>query len=146
MSEKTPQSFANHARLVPLYHFVALPILLINLTWSAYRAVTAFSTETAIDALVAIALVIVGLFARVFALWAQDRVIRLEERLRMEQLLPDDLKGRIGDFETDQLVALRFASDDELAELARKVLEDDIADRKSIKQLITVWRADYQRV
>ena len=92
------------------------------------------------------ALILLGFFARVFALGAQDRVIRLEERLRMHGLLPDDLKPRINDFTMDQLAALRFASDDELPALARQVIDDSIGDRKTIKQMVVSWRADYQRL
>ena len=107
---------------------------------------TGFSFETAWAAVVAVALILIGFFARVFALGAQDRVIRLEERLRMHGLLPDDLKPRINDFTMDQLAALRFASDDELPALARKVVDDSIGDRKTIKQMVVSWRADYQRL
>lgn len=147
MAEKTPQTLANHAKVVPLFHYVTLPVLLINLIWSGYQVfVQSFSVVSLIAFAVAVAIMLTAFFARVFALKAQDRVIRLEERLRMQGLLPDDLKGRINDYTTDQLVALRFASDAELATLARKVLDDGIADRKSIKEKIETWRPDYQRV
>ncbi len=146
MADQTPQSFASHAKLVPVYHFVALPILLVNLLWSLYQVATMPSVQTGFGVLVAFALVVVGLFARVFALGAQDRVIRLEERLRMERLFPEDLKARIQEFETPQLIALRFASDDELEGLARKVLDDGIVDLKTIKQMVTTWKADHQRL
>ncbi len=73
-------------------------------------------------------------------------MIRLEERLRMEEVLPEDLKGRIGEFTTEQLIALRFASDEELPELARRVLDEGISDRKDIKKAVTSWRADHQRI
>jgi hypothetical protein len=79
------------------------------------------------------------------ALKVQDRVIRLEERLRYQRLLPADLQPRIDDFTVNQLVSLRFASDAELPALARKVLDDKIDDRKTIKQMIKVWRPDYLR-
>ena len=131
---------------MPLFHFVALPILLLNVIWSLVRAATDFSADTAIGIVVAFALLIVAFFARVFALGAQDRVIRLEERLRMQHLLPDDLKPRINDFTTNQMIALRFASDAELPDLARKVLDENIGERKAVKQLIKTWRADYQRL
>ncbi len=85
------------------------------------------------------------LFARLFALSVQDRVIRLEERLRCERLLPPDLQPRIVEFEPAQLVALRFASDAELPGLARKVLDEKLKDRKAIKQLMKTWRPDYLR-
>ena len=95
MAEKMPQTFANHTKLVPLFHYVALPILSINVILAIYRMAMGFSFETAWGAVVALALILLGFFARVFALGAQDRVIRLEERLRMHGLLPDDLKPRI---------------------------------------------------
>jgi hypothetical protein len=72
-------------------------------------------------------------------------VIRLEERLRMRSLLPADLQPRINDFTVQQLVALRFASDDELPGLARKVIDGKIEDQKAIKRMVTNWRADCQR-
>ncbi len=146
MAEQTLQTFKSHTKNVPLFHFVALPILLLNVIWSLVRAATDFSADTAIGIVVAFALLIVAFFARVFALGAQDRVIRLEERLRMQHLLPDDLKPRINDFTTNQMIALRFASDAELPDLARKVLDENIGERKAIKQLIKTWRADYQRL
>ncbi len=80
-----------------------------------------------------------------FALTVQDRVIRLEERLRFERLLPEDLKARIPEFTVAQLVSLRFASDAELPALARKVLSDNLTDRKTIKKLVQNWRADHLR-
>ena len=146
MAEQTLQTFKNHTKNVPLFHFVALPILLLNVIWSLVRAATDFSADTAIGIVVAFALLIVAFFARVFALGAQDRVVRLEERLRMQHLLPDDLKPRINDFTTNQMIALRFASDAELPDLARKVLDENIGERKAVKQLIKTWRADYQRL
>ena len=134
MAEKMPQTFANHTKLVPLFHYVALPILSINVILAIYRMAMGFSFETAWGAVVALALILLGFFARVFALGAQDRVIRLEERLRMHGLLPDDLKPSINDFTMNQLAALRFASDDDLPALARQVIDDSIGDRKTIKQ------------
>jgi len=146
MAEKQPQTRENHAKFVPLFHYVAFPILVVNLLWSLYRVVTGVSIDTTIAAAVAFSLVLLALFARTFALGAQDRVIRLEERLRMQGLMPDELKPRINEFTTDQLVALRFASDEELPGLGRKVLDEGIGDRKTIKEMIVSWRADYQRL
>jgi hypothetical protein len=85
------------------------------------------------------------LSARLAALAVQDRVIRLEERLRYARLLPEDLKARMGDFTTAQIVSLRFASDAELPALARKVLSENLQDRKQIKQMVQNWRPDYLR-
>ena len=140
-----PQSFKNHARIVPLFHGVAFPILVLNLGWTAYRAFTRPSWDTAIAALVGVSLVLMFFFARIFALTVQDRVIRLEMRLRMRELLPPDLAARIPEFTTAQLVALRFASDAELPALARRVLDERLTDRKAIKQMITTWEADHLR-
>jgi hypothetical protein len=95
--------------------------------------------------LLAAALVVLVFYARLFPLAVQDRLIRLEERLRSERLLPADLRPRIGEFSADQLVALRFASDVELPVLARKVLDEKLTDRKAIKKLIKNWKPDYQR-
>ena len=146
MAEKQQQTRENHAKFVPLFHYVAFPILVVNLFWALYRGVTGVSIDTAIAAALAFSLVVLALFARTFALGAQDRVIRLEERLRMHGLMPDELKPRIDEFTTDQLVALRFASDEELPGLAQKVLDEGIGDRKTIKEMIVTWRADYQRL
>lgn len=145
MTEPNTQTFKNHAKLVPLYHGVAMPILLVNFLWTAYRAFTRPSWETALAALVAVALCILIVFARGFALTVQDRVIRLEMRLRMRELLPADLVPRIPEFTVGQLVALRFASDRELPALARRVLDERLQDRKAIKQMIQEWQADHLR-
>ncbi len=93
----------------------------------------------------AVALVLVALYSRMFALTVQDRVIRLEMTLRLEKLLPADLKPRIGELTVNQFASLRFASDAELPALARKVLDEKLDDRKAIKQLIKEWRADELR-
>lgn len=141
-----PQSYANHTRMVPLYHYLGSILLLVLLVWTGWRLVKAPSVDSAM-ALVLFVVVTLGYFyARLFALAAQDRVIRLEERLRMERLFGGDLKARITDFTTEQLIGLRFASDEELPGLARRVLDEGIADRKTIKQAVKSWRADHQRV
>ena len=142
----TEQNFANHAKYVPAFHFFVLPVLLLNLGWSVYRWKTSlWSLEGAIWVLTSVAILLGFLLTRMFALSVQDRVIRLEERLRCERLLPQDLQARILEFEPGQLVSLRFASDAELPALARKVLDEKMKDRKAIKQQITNWRADYLR-
>ncbi|MEW5982080.1 MAG: DUF6526 family protein [Acidobacteriota bacterium] len=145
MADRAPQSYANHARLVPAYHFVAFPLFAINLLYWVYVTVTRFSWGNLIGLGTATALVILFFVARVMALTVQDRVIRLEERLRMRELLPADLNSRINDFTVEQLVGLRFAGDEELPALARRVLDEKLTDRKVIKQLVRNWRADHQR-
>jgi hypothetical protein len=140
------QSFSNHGKFFPLFHFFVVPVMVINLFWSIYRLiVNGISWEGCERVLLALGLAIGFLTARVMALKVQDRVIRLEERLRHERLLPADLKPRIGEFAVEQLVSLRFASDAELPALARKVLDEKMMERKAIKQLVKAWRPDYLR-
>ena len=140
------QNFANHARIVPPFHYVALPILLVNFLWAVRGLFGGITFDASLHVLVAVALIIVALFARLFALGAQDRVIRLEMRLRMLELLPEDRQGRINDFTPTQMVGLRFAGDAELPELARKVLDENITKMTPIKKMITDWQGDYFRV
>lgn len=140
------QSFANHGRIVPAFHLFALPVLGLNFFWSCFRVWRShFSADSIEGVLVAAALIVAILCARMFVLSVQDRVIRLEERLRFVRLLPEDLKPRIEEFTIDQLVSLRFASDAELPALARKVLSENLQDRKQIKQMVQNWKADYLR-
>jgi hypothetical protein len=141
-----PQTYANHARYVFLYHAIAFPIFVLNLGWAIREAVRTPSFDEILDVLVAVALVLLFFYARLFALTAQDRVIRLEERARLARLLPPDLHPRIEEFTRGQLVALRFASDAELPDLARRVLTEGIRDQKAIKQAIRDWRPDHLRV
>jgi Family of unknown function (DUF6526) len=143
----TEQNFANHRRVLPPFHFFVIPVMLINFFWSIYRwwKVSRFSLDGFEALLVAAALAVGFLTARLMALRVQDRVIRLEERLRYERLLPTDLKSRIGEFTVGQMAALRFASDAELPALARRVLDDKIAERKTIKEMVKNWKPDYLR-
>ena len=139
------QNFENHTKFVPGFVFGVLVIFAVNLVASVVRLVRFPGVDSAINMLTAVGLVLCGIYARRFALVVQDRVIRLEMRLRMERLLPADLRGRIGEFGVDQLVSLRFAGDAELPELARKVLDGKIEDRKAIKQMVRDWQPDWLR-
>jgi hypothetical protein len=140
-----PQSFENHAKIVPAYHFFTFLLLVINLAWQLYRVVTGFSLDTLVSLVLAVAVIMVMFWGRIFALGVQDRVIRLEERLRLAALAPD-LTPRLDELTTNQIVALRFASDEELPALARKVLDEKLDDRKAIKQMVRNWRPDHARV
>ena len=140
-----PQNFANHRRFIPLYHFVTFGILVVNFIWAVYKAVRAFSFDTALGVVVAFALLSIFYFARTFALTVQDRVIRAEMRLRLAKILPPDLAARVEELDRDQLIALRFASDAEMADLMREVLTNQIRDRDEIKKRIKDWQADYFR-
>lgn len=146
MADKTPQSYQNHARFVPAFHFVTFSILTVNVLWTAYRLIRWPSLDAGMAVLVAAALVLLCWYARVFPLTAQDRVIRLEERLRLARLLPADQQSRIDELRPRQLIALRFASDEELPGLAQRVLAGELTDPKAIKQAVRNWRADHLRV
>src|SRR5258706_8754039 len=140
------QSFANHGKVFPPFHFFVVPVMTINLIWSLYQLkVMGFSWDGLERVLLALGLALGFLSVRAMALKVQDRVIRLEERLRYERMLPAELKPRIGEFTVDQLVALRFACDTELPALARTVLDDKVRERKAIKQMVKTWKPDYLR-
>jgi hypothetical protein len=140
------QNFANHGKFFPPFHFFVVPVMAINFIWATYHwTVTGFSPAGFEQALLAAALLVGFGTVRRMALTVQDRVIRLEERLRYERVLPADLKARIGEFTVSQFVALRFASDAELPALARKVLDDKIDKRKAIKLMVKAWKPDYLR-
>ena len=145
MAQKSPQTFENHARIVPAYHYVAFPLFAINFFFALYKVVTEFSWANLVVFGTSIALVLLFFVARVMVLTVQDRVIRLEETLRMRALLPADLQARIADLTVRQMVALRFASDGELPDLVRQVLDGKIEDQKAIKKMVRQWRADFQR-
>jgi hypothetical protein len=145
MAQPSPQTFENHARILPAYHYVAFPLFAVNFFFALYQVVTDFSWAGLVAFGLAVALILLFFLARVMALTVQDRVIRLEETLRMRALLPPDLQARMGEFTLKQIVALRFASDGELPDLARQVLDGKIQDQKAIKKMIRQWRADYQR-
>ncbi len=140
------QNFANHGRFVPLFHFFAVPVLIINFGIQVYWWIKlGFFSLHFFPVLVAAALFLGALYGRMFALAVQDRVIRLEERLRYERVLQADLQARTGELTIGQIVSLRFAGDAELPVLMRKVLDEKLQERKAIKQLIKCWRPDYQR-
>jgi dolichyl-phosphate-mannose--protein O-mannosyl transferase len=139
------QNFENHAKFVPGFHVGVLGIFAINLVWSIYRVIHAFSGESVIALLLAIAFILLAFYSRIFALTVQDRVIRLEMALRMQQLFPAEFRPRIPEFSVNQLVALRFASDAELPVLAKKVLDEKLNDRKAIKKMVREWQPDFLR-
>ena len=140
------QNFENHSKFVPAFHFFVIPVATINFGWQIYRwRAGGFSLGGFESILLAAALLIGFIYARLFALRVQDRVIRLEERLRCQRLLSADLQLRIAEFMAGQLVALRFASDAELPGLARKVLDEKLTERKAIKKLVKNWKPDYLR-
>ncbi len=151
MADQAPQNFSNHTKLVPLFHFVLLPLLFVNLLWRGYRVYLVINdshgrAQPLLDLLVAFILIGLALAARIFALQAQDRVIRLEEKLRWKEVLSPDLAKRFSEVGRSQIIALRFAPDDELPGLAARVLAGELSEPKAIKQAIKNWRPDYHRV
>lgn len=145
MAQKKAQNFDNHTRVVPPFHMFALPVFMINLIWRLVQLKDGINFASIMNVLLAAAFVVAVLYARLFALTVQDRVIRLEMRLRLERLLPPDLRSRIPEFTVPQLISLRFAADDELPALARQVLDEKLNDRKTIKRRVKNWQADFLR-
>ena len=146
LGERKPQTYANHARFVPLFHFVTFGLLVLNVLYRIYAVVRGFSWHELIDLLLAIALVLFAWSVRTFDTRLQDRIIRLEMRLRLLQVLPEELRPRIGELRVGQLIALRFAPDHELPELVREVLDGRLKRGSEIKQRIQTWEPDYFRV
>lgn len=139
------QSYRQHIRWLPLFHFFVMPALGVNVVMAASGLIQSPGFWTLWSVVFAIALLGLGFLSRIQALTVQDRVIRLEMRLKMRQLLPPDLQPRINDLTHRQLVALRFASDDELADLVREVLAGKLASAKEIKMRVKHWQADWLR-
>ncbi len=143
----TEQSFENHSRYVPGYHYVALPILIINVFVAGFAAAQNGMTKMSIwNFVVALALVLLAWQTRSMPLTAQNRVIRLEERMRLREKLPPHLRERAEEIRHQQLVGLRFASDEEVGELAEKCLNGELKTSKEIKRAIKTWRPDHLRV
>ena len=145
MGERVPQTLANHVRFDPMYHYSTLPLAVFLLVWSIAHLVR-HPTHEAIAWVVAAVVIflLVGL-VRSYALKVQDRVIRLEERLRLSALLPEPWRARISELSEQQLIALRFAADEEIPSLVEKTIRENL-DPKAIKKAINNWRPDYWRV
>jgi len=139
------QTYKKHARWLPLFHFFVMPVLLVNVILAVSGLVRLPGLATLWNVVFAIGLLGLGFLSRIQALTVQDRVIRLEMRLRLRQLLPPDLQPRINDLTYRQLVALRFASDQELPELVKEVLAGRLASSKEIKMRVKNWQADWLR-
>jgi hypothetical protein len=137
------QNFSNHARL-PRAHGAVLLVLFVNILWSLYRLSGGMSGDAVMAVVLAVTLFAMAWFLRRQVLTVQDRVIRLECRLRMRQVLPQDLATRAAALSVRQLVAIRFASDEELPELVQDVLHRKLTP-KQIKQAIRQWQADHLR-
>ena len=145
MSEVSPQSLSNHTRYDPVFHFFILPVFSLLLLASIVHLVMRPGLHSALLVVVAIALSAVIFKVRLYPIKVQDRVIRLEERLRLATLLDPALRPRIAEFTESQLIALRFASDAELPALAARALNEKLA-APEIKKAIRQWCPDNWRV
>ena len=139
------QSYQKHARWLPGFHFFAIPVLLVNVLNEMRHLWMDPTRHFAFQVIVAAALLTAAFLSRVQALTVQDRVIRLEMRLRLRGILPADLQPNIETLTHGQLVAMRFASDAEMAELVRDVLAGKLSTSKDIKTRIKSWQADLLR-
>ena len=145
MSKPEAQSLKNHGRLDPPYHFVSFAVLLVNLGIAIAFALKHLNLYTAWLVVLSVAIFIPFFKLRLYPLKVQDRVIRLEERLRLQSLAPEEWHSQLYRLSEDQLVALRFAADEEVVALAKETLEKNLT-RKQIKERIKDWRPDYWRV
>jgi len=145
MPEKYPQTLANHPKTDPLFHYFVMPLSFLNWIYAAYNLITYRQLPFVWGLVMASFMIGVVFLVRVYPLKVQNRLIRLEERLRLQALLPPDVNARAQSLTELQLVALRFASDAELAGLVEKTLAEKLP-AKEIKKLIQNWRGDYYRV
>jgi Family of unknown function (DUF6526) len=145
MPQTKRQDYANHVKWDPLFHFILQPLFLINLVIAIVQLFRHPGLGTGWNVFLAIALILLALKARLYALRVQDRVIRLEERLRLLALMPEASRSRVEELTVGQLIGLRFASDAEVPMLVEQALSTGMKGRE-IKKSIRVWRADYFRV
>jgi len=140
------QNYSNHRRYFALYHFVLQPLLVANVIVQALRLYKSPGAYQAWMVVFAIAVILLSLTARIMALKVQNRLVRLEERLRLEKILPPQDQALISKLRTGQLIALRFASDEEVPDLVRKTVAGEFNTNTEIKKAIKTWRPDYLRV
>ncbi len=145
MAAQAPQNLANHTKYDPPFHFFMIPVLVGTVVLALWGVATNPRFDTGWTLVLSLAWLVAGFKIRLYALGVQDRVIRLEERLRMMTVLPEPLRARIGDLTASQMVALRFASDAELPGLVEKALAENLPNAE-IKKAIETWRPDYQRI
>ncbi len=145
MSKTSNQNLKNHARLDPPFHIVLALVIVVNLAYSVVHLVRHMSWRSGWFVVLSAAAIIVWIRIRTYPLKVQDRVIRLEERLRLQALAPAEWHSQIYRLSEDQLIGLRFAGDDEVVALAKQALEENL-NRKQIKERIRSWRPDEWRV
>ncbi len=143
--EKT-QNYQNHTRWYPFVHFIISPLLAINLIWAIVCVVMEFDWFRVQYLLLSLIAILMSFAARLQPLKAQDRIIRLEERLRYREVLSPELAASATNFRASQMIALRFASDEELPDLVSRVMAGELSTSKEIKTAIKTWRPDHFRV
>jgi hypothetical protein len=139
------QTYKSHRKYIPLFHFFVEPVLLLNVIAQLLYLNKFRTLYKAWMVVVAVALAALPFVVRYMVARVQDRVIRLEERLRLASVLPAEVRGRIDDLTTPQLVALRFAPDDEVVGLAQRCLNGELTKGDQIKKEIRTWRPDEAR-
>lgn len=139
------QNYSNHTRWFPLFHFVIGPLLAINLIYQTVRLFQEPSIDRGIWVVVCAVFILMILAARLQALMVQNRVIRLEEKLRYKDVLSADLATKAHKLSVGQIIALRFASDEELPNLIERTLAGEFEKPKNIKMAIKNWRSDHLR-
>lgn len=143
---KPTQSFENHAAYQPSWHYLAFPASFFYFVWTVVVLVrSGVSTDALLHCVLAIGVVASTWAARTMSLTVQNRIIRLEMRLRLREVLPAPLAARIPELTLRQLIALRFASDAELPALVERVLRGEFPTAKAIKQAVTTWQPDHLR-
>jgi len=139
------QNYSNHRQLVPLFHVGVGITFTAFLVWTALRLRSGITADTVMPFVLALGLMFLFISIRSMVLRVQDRLIRLEMQLRLQQILPADLRGRLNELKLDHLIALRFASDDEIVDLIREVLGGKLSSQNEIKKKIRNWQGDYLR-
>jgi len=141
------QTYANHVRYHAPFHYLLSPLMLLLLAWSVVQVVRHPGWETAMGLVLTLVLVVTVFLTRIYAMKVQDRVIRLEEHLRFARLLPAEVARQATEkIPLRLIIALRFASDEELPGLVAKVLDGSFAQPAEVKKAIQTWRGDYWRV
>ncbi len=139
------QTYKNHTRLLPAFHFFVMPVLLLNVVNTLRIVWRTPNLGAGFNVIVAIALLMLALLARMMAITVQDRLIRLEMRLRLREILPRDLLPHVEGLSRLHLIALRFASDEELPDLVREVVAGRLQSAKDIKTRVKNWQGDFLR-
>ncbi len=140
------QTYKTHRRFYWPHHFIVTPILLVNFLFQLGDFIKVPTMDTGWTAIFAFGVLLLSLTARAMALTAQNRVIRLEERVRLARLMPAEDQGRIDEISARHLIGLRFASDAEVVDLARRCLSGEFKSADDVKKSVKDWRADYLRV